>query len=275
MVGSSAISAIYLINRIPTSSLKEEVPATLWFGEKANLKKVKIFGCLVYLHLPRELIAGKFDSKIKKCIIVGYCVNGYRLWCPEDGKIILGRDVKFDESRFEYEDDEWHHYRRNDNVSVDKEEIDDVDSSFENFESADEDAELEQIANKEDDIDAFRRSSRTRKQPAWHRDYVTLACNAESYVEDVPCSYEQIFVRDDKNEWFQAVKEEMDAINENKTWYECDLPAGRKAIDTKWIFKVKHDESINIKRYKARLVIRGCAQKKGFDCDETYAPDLV
>jgi hypothetical protein len=28
--------------------------------------------------------------------MVGYCPNGYRLWCPVEKKIIAGRDVKFD-----------------------------------------------------------------------------------------------------------------------------------------------------------------------------------
>ena len=36
----------------------------------------------------------------------GYCLNGYRLRCPEDNRIILGKDVKFDETRFELPEDE-------------------------------------------------------------------------------------------------------------------------------------------------------------------------
>jgi hypothetical protein len=51
-----------------------------------------------------------------------------------------------------------------------------------------------------------------------------------------------------------------------------ELPVGRKAIDAKWIFKVKKDENGKTSRYKARLVIRGCAQRRGLDYEETYAP---
>ena len=57
----AVLAAVYLINRTPTVALKEEVPATMWFGEKPKIKKLKVFGCLAYLHLPKELVAGKFD----------------------------------------------------------------------------------------------------------------------------------------------------------------------------------------------------------------------
>ena len=45
------------------------------------------------------------------------------------------------------------------------------------------------------------------------------------------------------------------------------LPAGRKAIGTKWVYKPKHELDDSIDRYKARLVAKGYAQKK-----EHFAP---
>lgn len=61
-------TAIFLLNRSPTSALNGEVPATLWYGVKPNLKKLKVFGCLAYLHLPKQLIVGKFDSRTVPCL---------------------------------------------------------------------------------------------------------------------------------------------------------------------------------------------------------------
>ena len=66
----AVLTDVYLINRMPTAALKEGVPATIWYGEKTKMKKIKVFGCLAYLHLPKELVTGKFDSRIKKCFMV-------------------------------------------------------------------------------------------------------------------------------------------------------------------------------------------------------------
>lgn len=44
----------------------------------------------------------------------------------------------------------------------------------------------------------------------------------------------------------------------------------KKAIDSKWIFKIEKDEDGNHLRYKARLVIKDCAQKKELDYKEIY-----
>lgn len=48
------------------------------------------------------------------------------------------------------------------------------------------------------------------------------------------------------------------------------LPAGKQAIDMKWMFKVKKKSDGSIDKYKARLVVRGFKQKEGIDYNETY-----
>jgi hypothetical protein len=49
-------------------------------------------------------------------------------------------------------------------------------------------------------------------------------------------------------------------------------PAGRKLVDSKWVFKLKRDSDGNIARYKARVVARGFTQEHGVDYHETFAP---
>lgn len=45
-----------------------------------------------------------------------------------------------------------------------------------------------------------------------------------------------------------------------------------KIIDSKWVFRVKMDESEKIYRFKARLCARGFLQREGIDFHETFAP---
>ena len=65
---------------------------------------------------------------------------------------------------------------------------------------------------------------------------------------------------------------EIEALDLNNTWTIVDLPPRRKAINCKWVYKVKYNADGSIKRNKDRLVIRGDKQVEGFDCNETFAP---
>jgi hypothetical protein len=76
----------------------------------------------------------------------------------------------------------------------------------------------------------------------------------------------------DANLWYKAAVKEMQAHIKNGTWELIKLPPGRKAIDSKWVFKVKRNADGSIKRYKARLVAQGFSQCPGIDFNKTFAP---
>lgn len=94
-------TANYLLNRSPTRALTNErhlkTPAELWYGKKPNLKYIRVFGCSAYYHVPKEN-RKKLDEKAIKSILMGYAPNGYRLWDPEKQRIVISRDVTFDET---------------------------------------------------------------------------------------------------------------------------------------------------------------------------------
>ncbi|GJP47769.1 hypothetical protein CLOM_g6940 [Closterium sp. NIES-68] len=69
-------------------------------------------------------------------------------------------------------------------------------------------------------------------------------------------------------EWKKASDEEMGSIIENNTFDLVNLPPGRKAISSKWLFKRKTDADGNIERYKSRLVAKGYQQQEKKDYNE-------
>ncbi|GJU03455.1 putative ribonuclease H-like domain-containing protein [Tanacetum coccineum] len=76
----------------------------------------------------------------------------------------------------------------------------------------------------------------------------------------------------DDESWVEAMQEELLQFKIQKVWTLVDLPSGKKAIGTKWVYRNKKDERGIVVRNKARLVAQGYKQEEGIDYDEVFAP---
>ncbi|KAE8884915.1 hypothetical protein PF010_g28249 [Phytophthora fragariae] len=82
-------------------------------------------------------------------------------------------------------------------------------------------------------------------------------------------------MRDPRGEkWKQAIREEIEALEQNGTWKVVKKPENAKLLHTKWVFKLKTHADGTIERYKARLVARGDEQEYGVDYTYTFSAVL-
>src|SRR2546421_13006417 len=89
-----------------------------------------------------------------------------------------------------------------------------------------------------------------------------------------PISYRDAINHPYSELWKVAMKEEVKALDLNRTWDFVDeatvLKSGKRVIGSKWVYKIKRNAN-GSNRYKARLVIKGYEQKYDIDYEETFA----
>ncbi|CAL1409881.1 unnamed protein product [Linum trigynum] len=137
----------------------------------------------------------------------------------------------------------------------------------------------------------LRKSTRVKTKPVWHKDFTfsgaTTSHSIQNFVsfDKLPESH-KIFVLSVMHAeepktyaeackelvWRLSMNEEMDALIANDTWDEVILPEGKKAIDNKWVYKIKHKADGSIERHKSRLVVKGFTQIYGIDFLDTFSP---
>ncbi|GJR30563.1 ribonuclease H-like domain-containing protein [Tanacetum coccineum] len=68
--------------------------------------------------------------------------------------------------------------------------------------------------------------------------------------------------------WVEAMQDELLQFKLQKVWRLVDLPKGKYAIGTKWVYRNKKNKRGIVVRSKARLVAQGYTQEEGIDYDE-------
>ncbi|XP_075091729.1 uncharacterized protein LOC142171908 [Nicotiana tabacum] len=91
--GDYVRTAVYLINKLPTSILQGKSPYELLFGKPAKIDHLRVFGCLCYAsNLPT---GDTFTVRVKMVVLIGYSETqkGYRLYDLESRSVFVSRDV--------------------------------------------------------------------------------------------------------------------------------------------------------------------------------------
>lgn len=98
--GEAVKHSVYLLNRLPTKTLKGQTPYEAWNGDKPQLEHIKIFGCLAHMKVPKEH-TGKLDDRSNVVIYLGKepGSKAHRLHEPSTGKLYVSRDVLFEENK--------------------------------------------------------------------------------------------------------------------------------------------------------------------------------
>jgi hypothetical protein len=94
----AAKTTVYVQNKLSHSALGFKTPEEMFSRKKPEVSHLKIFGCPVFVHIPKEKRT-KVDPSGKKGIFVGYCEvsKAFRVYIPGYHHIEISRDVTFDE----------------------------------------------------------------------------------------------------------------------------------------------------------------------------------
>ena len=275
-------TAVYLRNRSPTTAVEGMTPHESLTGEKPHVGILRVFGCLAYAHIPKDE-RQKFDSKARRCIFLGYGCNtkGYRLYDISRTKVILSRDVIFNEAKRGIEKESKPVIEGESESVVEKEfsgpprEVllpdtsDDEPVNGQDTPAVHEDVP---IANLEEpvvvqEVPANGRPQRVRRPPDRLGEWVQIV-----HTKPQPSSVREAMSGPDKEKWLDAMEMEMDSLHGNQVWDLVELPKERKIVGSKWVFKEKLGADGTTERYKARLVAQGFSQQYGLDYDETFSP---
>jgi hypothetical protein len=224
-------------NSIPKTN-RQNSPKEEFHNKKFSFEFIE-FGTPVIFHTS-DSNRSKLDQKGISGIFVGHDHNskGYRIF--SEGKVSIKRTVKFLKSnpKSNYQD-----HDNNSPIQIDQQQTDEHQIQTDPYKTQ------------------VRRSERIAQQKA-------LTSQVTLYE---PKTYKQALKCSDNEEWKVAMEKELDSIRQHETWSLVDLPKGRTAIGSKWVFKIKTDtEGKNL--YKARLVAQGFTQERGEDYDLVFAP---
>lgn len=111
---------------------------------------------------------------------------------------------------------------------------------------------------------AYKKEEKERVHPTASANELTISRTYKEAIEDPEYGYE----------WRQAIKLELGSLLAFDTWRMEDLSKGQNPVGSRWVFDLTRNQEGSIRKFKARLVAQGFAQKRGFDYQETFTPTV-
>ncbi|KAI5348232.1 hypothetical protein L3X38_001119 [Prunus dulcis] len=263
-------TAVYILNRCPTKALRNMTPFEAYSTRKPGVAHLKVFGSVCFVHKPEES-RQKVDAKSTRGVFVGYatCEKVYRVFDPVPRKLLLSKDVVFDEGAIW----NWKEATENPVVMVNDEEqprnsqvelfetlVGNRNSGFISIDSVSYEESSKASSRLEDTQNFDHTPLKWRKL-----DDILAQCNL--------CTMEpekfQEAVKDES--WMKAMKDELNMIEKNDTWELVDRSVDKPVIGVKWVFKTKLNLDGSVQKNKARLVAKGYSEKPRVDYNETFA----
>ncbi|GKB28169.1 retrovirus-related pol polyprotein from transposon TNT 1-94 [Tanacetum coccineum] len=182
--------ANHVLNRSPTTIVKDMTPEEAWSGSKPSVEHFRVFGCIGYVHVP-DVKRTKLDDKSVKCVMIGYSSESkaFKMFDPVEKKAHVSRDVIFEEEKKWNWDDS---YSSEQNLELEwEDEYECVENEIEDEEVESEELEDNENQNEEENADdspsptqidigaatssrpEAATSSRPRRPPVWQADYTS------------------------------------------------------------------------------------------------------
>eukprot|EP00253_Pinus_taeda_P004407 PITA_04407 len=248
----AVFTVVYLLNRSPTQAVKGKTPEEVWSGRKPKISHLKVFGSVAYVWIPAAKCS-KLGSKSQKLMMTGVLLPVG----PPDGR----------DDATSVLDDTLPALPPEHNPPLAAPIVPEPSPPPPNIGSST--LRPKWWAKTIGDLwDNELLEGRTSKHKSKQQSAVNFALMANLHSIFGPQTYSEA---KGTPEWEQAMEAEFQSLQKNHTWTLSDLPAGKKPISCKSVYKVKYKADGTLDKYKAHLVARGFSQKEGIDY-ETFAP---